>query len=154
MVKKKTLVNNSISGVILLVITALLTFLCIPVFINKLGTELYGVFALVTVIGNLNIFTNIGLDAALTKFITEQGQSEDSNKDIITSLLLSSSLVILISSLVFCFRFFLLREILHIPEMYVAGREFNGFTPDCKWYIVDRTDFYIYATLSATNLSQ
>ena len=112
MVKKKTLVNNSISGVILLVITALLTFLCIPVFINKLGTELYGVFALVTVIGNLNIFTNIGLDAALTKFITEQGQSEDSNKDIITSLLLSSSLVILISSLVFCFRFFLLREFL------------------------------------------
>lgn len=123
MVKKKTLVNNSISGVILLVITALLTFLCIPVFINKLGTELYGVFALVTVIGNLNIFTNIGLDAALTKFITEQGQSEDSNKDIITSLLLSSSLVILISSLVFCFRFFLLREILHIPEMYVAQAE-------------------------------
>ena len=123
MVKKKTLVNNSISGVALLVVTALLTFVCIPIFINKLGTELYGVFALVTVIGNLNIFTNIGLDVALTKFIAEQGQGEESNKDIITSLLLSSSLVILVSSLAYCFRFFLLRSVLQIPGIYITQAE-------------------------------
>lgn len=123
MVKKKTLINNSISGVIQLVITALLTFICIPIFINKLGTELYGVFALVTIIGNLNIFTNIGLDIALTKFIAEQGKGKDSNKDIITSLLLSLSLVIPISLLVYYFRFFLLSELLHIPNIYMGQSE-------------------------------
>ena len=56
MTKKKVLINNSISGVCQLVITALLTFFSIPVFIHKLGTDLYGVFALVSVIGNLNLF--------------------------------------------------------------------------------------------------
>ena len=49
MTKKKVLINNSISGVCQLVITALLTFFSIPVFIHKLGTDLYGVFALVSV---------------------------------------------------------------------------------------------------------
>ena len=55
MTKKKVLINNSISGVCQLVITALLTFFSIPVFIHKLGTDLYGVFALVSVIGNLHL---------------------------------------------------------------------------------------------------
>ena len=62
MVTKKTLINNSLSGLVQLIITALLTFICIPVFINKLGVELYGVFAIVSVIGNLNIFANLGLN--------------------------------------------------------------------------------------------
>ena len=57
MTKKKVLINNSISGVCQLVITALLTFFSIPVFIHKLGTDLYGVFALVSVIGNLNLLS-------------------------------------------------------------------------------------------------
>ena len=73
MTRKKVLINNSLSGVCQLVITALLTFFSIPIFIHKLGTELYGVFALVSVIGNLNLFTNLGLDVALRKFIAEQG---------------------------------------------------------------------------------
>ena len=89
MTRKKVLINNSLSGVCQLVITALLTFFSIPIFIHKLGTELYGVFALVSVIGNLNLFTNLGLDVALTKFIAEQGKSVESDKDILMSLLLS-----------------------------------------------------------------
>ena len=106
MTKKKVLINNSISGVCQLVITALLTFFSIPVFIHKLGTDLYGVFALVSVIGNLNLFTNLGLDVSLTKFIAEQGKSTESDKDILVSLILSSSIIVPVSIIAYLLRSF------------------------------------------------
>ncbi|MDR0989122.1 MAG: oligosaccharide flippase family protein [Prevotellaceae bacterium] len=123
MVQKKTLVRNSISGAVQLSVTALLTFICIPIFIGKLGTELYAVFGLVSIIGNLNLLTNIGLDSTLTKFLAEQGRGKESNQDVITALLFSTTLITLISLGVYLCRFFLLREILHIPRQYVLPAE-------------------------------
>lgn len=123
MTEKKVLIGNSLSGVFQLVITALLTFFSIPVFISKLGTELYGVFALVSVIGNLNAFTNLGLDVSLTKFIAEQGKSIESDKDIMVSLGLSLSLIIPISIIAFFLRSFLLSNLLHIPAEYYKQAE-------------------------------
>lgn len=123
MIKKKRLINNSISGLFQLVITAILTFLCIPIFINKLGTEQYGVFALVSVVGNLNLFTNLGLNSSLTKFLAEQGQCVDSNKDIVTTFILSVSIIIPISFLAYVFRFSLLTVLLDIPTIYYPEAE-------------------------------
>lgn len=123
MVTKQILINNSISGVCQLVITALLTFFCIPIFINKLGTELYGVFAIVSVIGNLNIFTNLGLDSSLTKFIAEQGKNENSNKDIIASIVVTLCIVIPISVLALYFRQNLLIDLLKVPMEYYSQAE-------------------------------
>jgi len=117
MTKKKVLINNSISGVCQLVITALLTFFSIPVFIHKLGTDLYGVFALVSVIGNLNLFTNLGLDVSLTKFIAEQGKSTESDKDILVSLILSSSIIVPVSIIAYLLRSFFLGSLLDIPDI-------------------------------------
>ena len=119
MTKKKVLINNSISGVCQLVITALLTFFSIPVFIHKLGTDLYGVFALVSVIGNLNLFTNLGLDVSLTKFIAEQGKSTESDKDILVSLILSSSIIVPVSIIAYLLRSFFLGSLLDIFIMII-----------------------------------
>ncbi|WP_221659795.1 lipopolysaccharide biosynthesis protein [Bacteroides salyersiae] len=118
MVTKKTLINNSLSGLVQLVITALLTFICIPVFINKLGIELYGVFAIVSVIGNLNIFANLGLNTSLIKYISEQGKCSDSENDIFSSLLIIGAIIIPITILAFIFNRFLLIDILNIPIKY------------------------------------
>ena len=123
MVEKKRLINNSISGVVQLLITALLTFFCIPVFILKLGTELYGVFAIVSVVGNLNVFTNLGLDSSLTKFIAAQGKCSDSNKDILVSFLLTLLAVLPISIICFFFRNFLLTDLLNVPSQYYEQAE-------------------------------
>lgn len=123
MIKKKRLINNSISGLVQLIISAILTFLCIPIFISKLGTEQYGVFALVSVIGNLNLFTNLGLNSSLTKFLAEQGQCIDSNKDITTTLLISIFIIIPISFLAYIFRFNLLTTLLDIPIIYYPEAE-------------------------------
>ncbi|WP_321437112.1 oligosaccharide flippase family protein [uncultured Bacteroides sp.] len=117
-VSKKTLINNSLSGVVQLVITAVLTFLCIPIFINKLGTELYGVFAIVSVIGNLNIFANLGLNSALIKYISEQGKCSESENDIFASLVIMCSIIIPLTILAFIFREFILVSILSVPIKY------------------------------------
>ena len=118
MVTKKTLINNSLSGLVQLIITALLTFICIPVFINKLGVELYGVFAIVSVIGNLNIFANLGLNTSLIKYISEQGKCPDSENDIFSSLLIIGVIIIPITILAFILNRFLLIDVLNIPIQY------------------------------------
>lgn len=118
MVTKKTIINNSISGVVQLVLTALLTFLCIPIFINKLGTELYGVFAIVSVIGNLNIFANLGLNSALIKYISEQGKCSESENDIFASLVIMCLIIIPLTILAFIFREFILINVLGVPLKY------------------------------------
>lgn len=128
MVQKKTLLFNSISGVVQLVITALLTFVAIPVFISKLGLDVYGVFAVVSVIGNLSIFVNLGLNTALTKYIAEQGKGEDSNFDILVSFLINISTIVPISLVIYYFSDFILTDILNVPGLYIEpAKELFGF---------------------------
>lgn len=114
-ITNRNLIRNSLSGVIQLVITAILTFLCIPIFIQKLGTELYGVFAIVSVIGNLNIFANLGLNSALIKYLSEQGKCNESDNDIFVSLVIMCTIIIPITFFAFIFREFILVNILGIP---------------------------------------
>lgn len=122
-VSKKKLINNSLSGVIQLVITAVLTFLCIPIFINKLGTELYGIFAIISVIGNLNIFANLGLNSALIKYVSEQGKCSKSENDIFASFVIMCSIIIPLTILAFIFRELVLIKVLSIPLKYYAQSE-------------------------------
>ena len=74
---RKTLLKNSSSGVFQFIITAILTFIGIAVFLNKLGSVAYGVFAAVSVIGSLNVLVSFGLDSSLIKFIAEQGKQKN-----------------------------------------------------------------------------
>lgn len=117
-VTKKVLIKNSLSGVAQLIITAILTFLCIPVFINKLGTDQYGVFAIVSVIGNLNLFANLGLNSALIKYVSEQGKCDESQYDIFASLVIICSIIIPLTILAFIFKDFILIQVLSVPVKY------------------------------------
>jgi len=121
---KRILVKNSIFGLIQAIINVLLLFWSVPLFIKMLGSESYGVFALVMVIGNLNTFTNLGLTNALVKFIAEQGKSEDSNIDIVVNLILVLGLTLLPTLIALVLNKFILINILNIPlKIY----------PDAKW---------------------
>jgi len=121
---KRILVKNSIFGLIQTIINALLLFWSVPLFIKMLGSESYGVFALVMVIGNLNTFTNLGLTNALVKFIAEQGKSEDSNIDIVVNLILVLGLTLLPTLIALVLNKFILINILNIPlKIY----------PEAKW---------------------
>jgi len=112
---KKILVKNSVYGLGQAVINLLLVFFVIPIFIKMLGSESYGVFALVMVVGNLNTFTNLGLTSALVKFIAEQGKSEESNIDILVNLILMIAAILPLTIIVAYFDKFILLDILKIP---------------------------------------
>lgn len=112
---KTILVKNSVWGLGQAVINLLLIFLVVPIFINMLGSESYGVFALVMVIGNLNTFTNLGLTSALLKFIAEQGRNEESNADIIINLVLIIAASLPLTIIAIYFDKFILLDILKVP---------------------------------------
>ena len=118
--KKTGFVFNTASGVVQFLLAAILIFLCIPIFINKLGDVCFGVFSTVGVIGNLALFANLSLDAALVKFLAEQGKTRESDYDIFVSLSIMLSLLIPISILAYIFRDFILISIFNIPDAFVS----------------------------------
>jgi len=113
---KKLLYTNSLTGVLQLLITSVLTFFTIQIFIKRLGTEIYGVFSLVSVIGNLNIFTNLGLNLGLIKFLSEQGKSKESDYDIFVVIVILIVVLIPANILFIFLSDFVLNNILRIPE--------------------------------------
>lgn len=111
---------NSASGLVQFILTAVLMFLSIPIFINRLGEVAFGVFSTVAVVGNLTLFANLSLDSALVKFLAEQGKTKESNYDIVVSLIIVSSILIPLSFIAYLFREFIVVDILNIPKEYVS----------------------------------
>jgi O-antigen/teichoic acid export membrane protein len=119
MAMRKLFVINSLSGGLQIVVGALLTLATVPIFIHKMGAEQYGVFSLITVVSSLGLFTNLGFNYSLIKYIAEQGKTIESNYDIVTVFIIL--LGVLIPS-VFCaiyFNDFVLRNILHITAIHI-----------------------------------
>lgn len=115
---RKILIRNSLSGVFQSVINIALVFTVIPVFIKILGNEEYAVFSLIIVVGNLNVFTNLGLNRALVKFIAEQGKVQESNYDIIITFLLTTFILLPFTFSLIIFNNFIINNILKIPIIY------------------------------------
>ena len=115
---KRILIKNSLYSLIQAFVNIVLIFFTIPIFIKLLGSELYGIFALIMVIGNLNTFTSLGLTSALVKFIAEQGKTEESNIDIWANLIIMIGITLPITIFVIYFDKFILINILKIPLKY------------------------------------
>ncbi|MFR9166031.1 MAG: oligosaccharide flippase family protein [Dysgonomonas sp.] len=95
-------------------------FFCIPIFINKLGDEQYGIFCIISVIGNLTVFANLSLDSTLVKFLTEQGKCETSSYDIVIALSLMLLIILPLSLILIIFKSFILLNLLNIPPQYLT----------------------------------
>jgi O-antigen/teichoic acid export membrane protein len=102
-------------------------FISIPLFIKMLGIDSYGIFVLVSVIGNLNIFTNIGLNTSLIKYISEQGKCRESDNDILVSFILIFLIIVPVTSLALIFNSFILVNILNIPDNYINDSTYLFF---------------------------
>ena len=113
---KKLLVKNSLYSIVQVVVSSALVLLAVPVFINTLGSEEYGLFALIMVVGNLNTFTNLGLTNTLVKFVAEQGKTDESNTDIIVNLVLVVLITLPFSIVFIIFNNFILLNILGVSS--------------------------------------
>lgn len=106
--------KSSLSGIAQVLLMAVLTFVGIPVFIKYLGTERYGLFALVSLIGNLNIFTSLGLNQSLVKFVAERNDVSQANAYIVSAFVTIHLLVVPASLLCWFFDDIFLR-LLSVP---------------------------------------
>lgn len=112
---KKILIKNSIFGVIQIAINLVLIFIALPIFIQKLGIENYGIYSLISIIGNLNIFLNLGLTSALVRFIAAQGKSKESNIDIFVNVIIQGIGISILTVILLGFNNIILIKILKIP---------------------------------------
>jgi O-antigen/teichoic acid export membrane protein len=104
--------KNSLSGIGQLVLTGVLTFISIPVFIRVLGEEAYGAFSIVTLAGNLNLLANLGLNTALLRFLSEQGKNRESDHDIVVTLGILLTVMLPLSALAISQQAFILKQLL------------------------------------------
>lgn len=117
--KKKIFLNDfakgALSGVTQTILTSVLTFFSVPIFINNLGAEHYGLYVLISVLGNLNVFAGLSLNASLLKSLSEQGKSKESDSEILVtvSLLLFFCAVFLLVTL--GLKAEILEHVLNIP---------------------------------------
>jgi O-antigen/teichoic acid export membrane protein len=117
--KKKLFAFNSVTGGVQPIISAALTFICIPVFMRNLGDIQYGIFSLIGIIGNLNVYANLSLDSTLIKYLSEQGKTQESNYDILTTLILFIALLLPLSIGLFLFKDIILLHVFNVPVEYL-----------------------------------
>jgi len=112
----KLFVINSFSGVAQATVSAVITFVSIPLLIHAIGQEEYGIFCLVSIVGSLNTFSSLGINSALTRYISGQGKNIESNYDILVSLIFITLLGTILAGAVIAFRNYILLNFLAIPS--------------------------------------
>lgn len=106
-------------GIVQFALTATLQLFSVPIFINKLGMELYGIFSIVSVIGNLNLLINFGLNGALIVHLAQQGKCKESDHDIIVTQVIMLALITLFTTITILFSDFIIMNIFSIPNQYL-----------------------------------
>ena len=121
---RRVILRNSASGMGQQLVRIVLLFVAVPLFIKDLGPERYGIFSLLSVLGNLNGFVGLGLNTALTKYVAEQGKSRESDHDFIVTVLLQVALLLPASLVVIFFGRYVVTGVLGVPAHYYAEVHF------------------------------
>lgn len=80
---------------------------------------MYGVFALISVVGNLNMLTNLGLSNTLILLLSKQGRCQESNIDILVNLTTVSMISVGVVCLAILFEVSIL-NLLGVPNLYLS----------------------------------
>jgi O-antigen/teichoic acid export membrane protein len=105
------------------VVSTVLVLVTIPLFRNTLGSEAYGVFSLLALVGSVNTFANLGLNASLVRFLAEQGKTKESDHDIVVTLVILAAIVAPVTVLALIFRTWILAGLLGVPPALFGDAE-------------------------------
>jgi O-antigen/teichoic acid export membrane protein len=122
------LVKSSISGIVQFCVGLLLVLIAIPVFVKTLGTEAYGLFSLIALVGSLNVFVNLGLNSALVRFLAEQGKTAESDMDIVVTLAILMVILVPMMLLAVLFRNEILLNLLNVPMHLLEDAQWLFFS--------------------------
>ncbi|MGD1045870.1 MAG: oligosaccharide flippase family protein [Bacteroidota bacterium] len=112
---KKDIVKSSLTGIVQFIVSTLLVLITIPVFVRICGMEQYGVFSLISIVGSVNTFANLGLNTSLVRFLAKQGKTNESTYDIIANLVILFSIIIPICFCGFIFKEWILVKVFNVP---------------------------------------
>ena len=112
--------KSSLTGVAQFVVSSVLIFITIPIFIRSLGTEAYGLFSLVGVIGSVNTFANLGLNLSLVRFLAQQGKTAESDLDIVVTLTILMTVLVPLVACAFTLEETILVRILNVPPQLIS----------------------------------
>ncbi len=123
---KKT-IKNSLFGILEFAWPILLSLLATPFIIRKLGTDAYGILALVTVVLGFLAFLDLGFTNAAIKYISEEYAKKDYgriNKIINSTLLVYITMGIIGGAALFSFSNSLAVKILNVPPHLIEITKF------------------------------
>jgi O-antigen/teichoic acid export membrane protein len=115
--------KGSLTGVAQAVVSTVLVLVTIPLFRNTLGSEAYGVFSLLALVGSVNTFANLGLNASLVRFLAEQGKTRESDHDIAVTLIILAAIVAPVTVVALIFRAWILAGLLGVPPSLLENAE-------------------------------
>jgi O-antigen/teichoic acid export membrane protein len=137
MVDKKLLTRNSLSGFIQKIIIAVVTFLAIPIFIRTKGSQVYGIFATIGVLGELGRLTELGFNKTLVKFLSVQGKTKESTQDIVVASSVVLAFLVPLTVFLLLADNFVLSFILKIPkaDLY-QSRQFYYYAVSANFFLL------------------
>lgn len=109
--------RNSVFSIARVVLVTPIFFILIPYIISRIGTERYGVWALTGIIASYQSFVNMGLTAALIRYVAIANVKQDKralSEYLGTSFWVYFILSVIIGSLVFLFQDFIIIRVLNI----------------------------------------
>lgn len=109
--------RNALSGLLQYGVLTLLTLAVVLYFPEAKGDEAFGVYAGISVIGNLTIFANLGLNHALIRLIASQGKSQETFRDIVANSFLSCGVGLMVTLVCLLSKDWYLAQ-LHVPAVY------------------------------------
>ncbi len=133
--------KSSLTGILQFTITSILIFLVIPTFIKVYGAEIYGVFSIVSLVMSFNIFTNMGLNTSLVRFLAEQGKSPESDADIIVTFLILCVITFPLTICGFIFKDSILLSLFNIPLRLIV---------EANWLFVSMLIVNVFILLGQT----
>jgi len=104
----KQLLRSSISSVLRSIIHAFVLFVVYPIYINNLGTEIFGVWVMVGVIIGWSQIGSLGIPQTIMKFAA--GAAAKGNKKELIEYVSSSLTVILFSGIMILFLLFIVKD--------------------------------------------
>lgn len=113
----KQLVRSSVTGVICSIINAVVLFIVYPIYIYKLGTEIFGVWVMIGVLIGWSQIGSLGIPQAVMKFVA--GSAAKGDKEGLIEYISSALTVIIFSGSIILLILLLIRgtigNVLHVP---------------------------------------
>jgi O-antigen/teichoic acid export membrane protein len=116
---KQSIGKNILFGIFQLFVNSILMFAVIRIFIINMGVDIYGIYSLLMVIGNVNNYAAIGINLALIKYLAEKGKGIESDHCIIITLVIHILIILPVSLVMAFFNQYFLHVLLGIPLKYI-----------------------------------